>query len=162
VTSLRHLEAWKTRGLCSTHPDPDLWFAETPAGVAAATALCSVCPVRAECLTSSLTCGDAVGVWGGTTPAQRRAIAAERGLRRPSVHGAAQHGQRSAYNAGCRCQPCTRANTAYVHGWRAERATCRVTSGGIVAVVHVLETPAGTGRRRAWPGQLFLNLETAA
>jgi hypothetical protein len=158
VTSLRHLEAWKTRGLCSTHPDPDLWFAETPAGIAAATALCGLCPVRSECLTSALTCGDAMGVWGGTTPPQRRRLAAERGLRRPSVYGAAQHGTRAMYAAGCRCAPCTRSNAAYVHAWRASR----VTSGGIVAVVHVLETPAGTGRRRAWPGQLFLNLETAA
>jgi WhiB family redox-sensing transcriptional regulator len=157
--SLRHLETWKLAGLCATHPDPDLWFSEDPAGVAAATALCGVCPVRSECLTSSLACGDAVGVWGGTTPAQRRHLAAERGLRRPSVHGAAQHGTRGSYNGGCRCSPCRRSNAAYVNAWRATRP---VTSGGIVAVVHVLETPTGTGRRRAWPGQTFLDLGAAA
>jgi WhiB family redox-sensing transcriptional regulator len=165
VTSLRHLEGWKTRGLCAAHPDPDLWFSETPAAIAAATAVCSVCPSRAECLTSALTCGDAVGVWGGTTPAQRRTLAVERGLPRPSIHGAAQHGTRgmrcAAGPGGRRCDRCRAAHARYVAGWRAIRRSS-VTRRGIVAVVHVLETPTGTGRRRAWPGQLFIDLETAA
>jgi hypothetical protein len=162
VTSLRHLEGWKLASACSRHGEPELWFSEDPAGIAAAKAVCGGCPVRAVCLADALARGEGWGVLGGLTPPERRALAAAGGLRRPSVHGAAQHGTRGSYNAGCRCPACTRANTAYVHGWRAERATCRVTPGGIVAVVHVLAQPTGHGRHRAWPGQLFLNLETAA
>lgn len=39
-----------------------------------ARAVCSTCPVTVECLDYALADPDAVGVWGGTTAQQRRAM----------------------------------------------------------------------------------------
>ena len=45
--------------------DADLWFAETPAELELAKALCSGCPVRVACLTGALQREEPWGVWGG-------------------------------------------------------------------------------------------------
>lgn len=45
--------------------DPELWFAESPADVEAAKALCLDCPVREQCLASALERSEPWGVWGG-------------------------------------------------------------------------------------------------
>jgi WhiB family redox-sensing transcriptional regulator len=45
--------------------DADLWFADTPAGVEFAKALCGSCPVRAACLDGALARREPWGVWGG-------------------------------------------------------------------------------------------------
>jgi WhiB family redox-sensing transcriptional regulator len=45
--------------------DPDLWFAETPADLERAKALCASCPIRRECLTAALERAEPWGVWGG-------------------------------------------------------------------------------------------------
>lgn len=45
--------------------DPDLWFAESPADVEAAKALCVPCPLRAACLAGALERREPWGVWGG-------------------------------------------------------------------------------------------------
>lgn len=45
--------------------DPDLWFAETPADLERAKALCAGCPIRRQCLTSALERAEPWGVWGG-------------------------------------------------------------------------------------------------
>ncbi|MBD0293042.1 MAG: WhiB family transcriptional regulator [Jiangellaceae bacterium] len=45
--------------------DPELWFAESPADVELAKALCQECPVRAPCLAGALTRQEPWGVWGG-------------------------------------------------------------------------------------------------
>jgi WhiB family redox-sensing transcriptional regulator len=44
---------------------PDLWFAESPADVEAAKALCLPCPLRAACLAGALERQEPWGVWGG-------------------------------------------------------------------------------------------------
>ena len=44
---------------------PDLWFAESPADVEAAKALCVPCPVRTACLAGALERREPWGVWGG-------------------------------------------------------------------------------------------------
>ena len=44
---------------------PDLWFAESPADVEAAKALCVPCPLREACLTGALERREPWGVWGG-------------------------------------------------------------------------------------------------
>jgi len=43
---------------------PDLFFAELPADVTRAKALCRDCPVRAACLADALDRGEPWGVWG--------------------------------------------------------------------------------------------------
>ena len=45
--------------------DPDLFFAEAPADVEEAKALCLDCPVRPACLTGALQRREPWGVWGG-------------------------------------------------------------------------------------------------
>ena len=45
--------------------DPDLWFAESPADLERAKALCSECPIRRECLAEALEREEPWGVWGG-------------------------------------------------------------------------------------------------
>jgi WhiB family redox-sensing transcriptional regulator len=43
----------------------DLWFAETPAELELAKALCDVCPARRACLSGALERREPWGVWGG-------------------------------------------------------------------------------------------------
>lgn len=67
------------RGPC--RHDPELFF---PAGredsylfrarAEQAKAICDSCPVAAECLTWALETGQDAGIWGGTTPSERRAL----------------------------------------------------------------------------------------
>ena len=45
--------------------DPDLWFAELPADVEQAKALCGPCPLREACLSGALDRREPWGVWGG-------------------------------------------------------------------------------------------------
>ena len=45
--------------------DADLWFAEAPAALERAKALCGHCPIRAECLAGALRREEPWGVWGG-------------------------------------------------------------------------------------------------
>lgn len=49
---------------CHDHP-ADLWFAELPAQVEAAKALCGDCPIREQCLAGALERAEPWGVWGG-------------------------------------------------------------------------------------------------
>jgi len=45
--------------------DPELFFAELPADVELAKAMCRTCPVRTECLAGALERREPWGVWGG-------------------------------------------------------------------------------------------------
>ena len=45
--------------------DPDLWFAESPADVETAKALCAPCPLKTACLAGALERREPWGVWGG-------------------------------------------------------------------------------------------------
>jgi WhiB family redox-sensing transcriptional regulator len=49
---------------CRTN-DSELWFAESPADVERAKALCRDCPVRTSCLAGALERREPWGVWGG-------------------------------------------------------------------------------------------------
>jgi WhiB family redox-sensing transcriptional regulator len=40
----------------------------------AAKRICASCPVRANCLVSALRTGESAGIWGGTTPEERRIL----------------------------------------------------------------------------------------
>ncbi len=66
---------------CRTTPNAAEWFfadadnkPENKRAVAAAKALCEVCPRRAECLNRALEGRDAYGIYGGYTPAERSAM----------------------------------------------------------------------------------------
>jgi WhiB family transcriptional regulator, redox-sensing transcriptional regulator len=53
------------RSLPCRSNDPELFFAESPADVELAKALCRTCPVRVECLAGALDRQEPWGVWGG-------------------------------------------------------------------------------------------------
>jgi WhiB family transcriptional regulator, redox-sensing transcriptional regulator len=63
--------------------DPELFFAESPADVELAKALCLDCPVRAECLVGALDRREPWGVWGGELFLQGTVIPRKRPRGRP-------------------------------------------------------------------------------
>ena len=65
--------AWRTRGRCQT-VDPETFFPAPSEPADAAIALCRTCDVQGSCLAWALEVGDCHGVWGGTTPRERRAM----------------------------------------------------------------------------------------
>src|SRR5213080_2059256 len=70
----RHLDpAWRTRGACQT-VDPETFFPAASEPADASVALCRTCDVQGPCLAWALEVGDCHGVWGGTTPRERRAM----------------------------------------------------------------------------------------
>jgi WhiB family redox-sensing transcriptional regulator len=66
--------------------DPELFFAESPADVEAAKALCIDCPVRRECLAGALARREPWGVWGGELFVQGVVVARKRPRGRPRKH----------------------------------------------------------------------------
>src|SRR5215468_4643402 len=74
------------RGLpCHVH-DPELWFAESPADLDRAKALCATCPVRLECLAGALRRSEPCGVWGGEIVQHGRVVPFKRGRGRPRIN----------------------------------------------------------------------------
>ncbi len=72
--------------------DPELFFpvsdsAPPATELAAAKAICAHCQVAAECLDWALRAGEPAGIWGGTTPDERRLLRRDR--REPSRRRAA-------------------------------------------------------------------------
>lgn len=63
--------------------DPDLWFAETPAQLEQAKALCASCPIRKGCLSAAMDRREPWGVWGGEIFDQGVVIARKRPRGRP-------------------------------------------------------------------------------
>lgn len=58
--------------------DPECWFASGARGqelIEQAVAACSWCPVRVECLAYAVAADEREGVWGGSTPEERRVFA---------------------------------------------------------------------------------------
>ncbi len=65
--------AWRGRGRCQS-VDPETFFPAPSEPADAALALCRSCDVQGACLAWALEAGDCNGVWGGTTPRERRAM----------------------------------------------------------------------------------------
>ncbi|MBU2075955.1 MAG: WhiB family transcriptional regulator [Actinobacteria bacterium] len=63
--------------------NPELWFAESPADVERAKALCVDCPVRSLCLSGALERREPWGVWGGELFLQGVVIPRKRPRGRP-------------------------------------------------------------------------------
>jgi WhiB family redox-sensing transcriptional regulator len=63
--------------------DPDLFFAESPADVERAKALCVDCPLRATCLAEALERREPWGVWGGELVLQGVVVPRKRPRGRP-------------------------------------------------------------------------------
>ena len=69
--------------------DAELWFAESPADVEFAKALCGTCPVRIECLAGALNRAEPWGVWGGELFVQGTIVARKRPRGRPRKNSVA-------------------------------------------------------------------------
>lgn len=63
--------------------DPELFFADAPADVETAKALCVACPARRECLRGALERREPWGVWGGEWFVQGVVVARKRPRGRP-------------------------------------------------------------------------------
>ena len=72
--------AWAKQGLCSTHPNPGLWFPPVGKDGNEAKAVCALCPVQDQCLTHALEVNERFGIWGGRS--QKERIGLRRGMRR--------------------------------------------------------------------------------
>ena len=80
------MDNWRHHAVCR-HEDPDLFFPIGTSGPALlqteqAKAVCRHCPVREQCLQWALDTGQSIGVWGGTSETERRAIKRRVGSRR--------------------------------------------------------------------------------
>ena len=64
--------------------DADLWFAEAPAELERAKALCTTCPIKDECLAGALRREEPWGVWGGEIFERGVVIPRKRPRGRPS------------------------------------------------------------------------------
>jgi WhiB family redox-sensing transcriptional regulator len=63
--------------------DPELFFAESPADVELAKALCVDCPVRKTCLAGAIERREPWGVWGGELFVRGEIVARKRPRGRP-------------------------------------------------------------------------------
>jgi len=63
--------------------EPDLFFAEAPAEVEAAKAVCAECPVKEQCLSDALERREPWGVWGGQLLVSGQVVARKRPRGRP-------------------------------------------------------------------------------
>ena len=66
-------ENWRDRAAC-LHRDPELFFPTAAEDPAPALAICRSCPVQGRCLAAALETGECDGVWGATTPDERRTM----------------------------------------------------------------------------------------
>lgn len=69
--------------------DAEMWFAESPADVENAKALCGLCPARRTCLAGALARAEPWGVWGGQLLVQGEIVARKRPRGRPRKDAAA-------------------------------------------------------------------------
>lgn len=156
---------WTTRAACRGWPDPQIFFPEDMAGKAReratrrAKAVCSACPVTAECLADALTyetVSSRHGIRGGLTREERKP--ATRRQRRvggsdplPREHGTTRGYRQHLKYEETICGPCRAA-------WSRHQAARRARAGGddrpplerlaeVVAQIH-RDTPDVTALRR--------------
>ncbi|GGX01041.1 transcriptional regulator WhiB [Streptomyces malachitofuscus] len=82
------MDNWRNSAACRTE-DPDLFFPIGTSGPALlqteqAKGVCRRCPVREQCLEWALETGQSIGVWGGTSEDERRALKRRIAARRSS------------------------------------------------------------------------------
>ncbi len=64
-----------TAALCA-QADPDVWYPEKgrPDQERVAKAICSTCPIQANCLADAVRRNEPLGIWGGASEADRRVL----------------------------------------------------------------------------------------
>lgn len=109
---------WQESAACKSM-GTKLFYEERGHSVDVAKAICASCPVIEDCLDFALqgsSYGDA-GVWGGTTPEERRLIRRQRRIP-PKRRAVAECGTTGGYDRHQRlrevpCEPCREAKAAY-------------------------------------------------
>ena len=68
-------EDWMVSGVCRNH-DPELWWAklQNEKATRKAKTLCSLCPVRVQCLHYAVKYNQISGTWGGLTALERKRL----------------------------------------------------------------------------------------
>ena len=66
--------------------NPELWFAESPADVERAKAMCLACPLQQACLAGAIERSEPWGVWGGELFVAGAIVARKRPRGRPRKH----------------------------------------------------------------------------
>jgi WhiB family redox-sensing transcriptional regulator len=97
------MAAAECRGQTTRH-----WFPEPGEDSGFADSFCRRCPVAQQCVEYAID-NDLHGQWGGTSKRQRNRIVMHR--RREITQS--QHGTRSRYVIGCRCDLCKFAEATY-------------------------------------------------
>ena len=66
---------WRRRAACRPWP-LELWFPERGdhTSISVARSICTICPVRVDCLSRAVTLPEPVGMWGGRTSHKLRAL----------------------------------------------------------------------------------------
>ena len=72
---------WMKDGNC-LGIDPDLFYPERGVSSANAKKVCQDCVVKTECLSHALFEFERLGIWGGTTEKERRAMRKELGIKK--------------------------------------------------------------------------------
>lgn len=73
-------DEWKERGRCA-EADPEVFFPEKGDNPLAAKSICGRCEVKDACLQWALRTDERFGVWGQTTPNERKALRKRAGIR---------------------------------------------------------------------------------
>lgn len=73
--------------------DPDLWFADSPAELEIAKAICGECPLRLECLAGAVEREEPWGVWGGEIFERGAVVPRKRPRGRPRKEDVARDAQ---------------------------------------------------------------------
>lgn len=116
---------WQARAACAGM-SPDDWFHDDrSSNYDAAKRVCATCTVRDECLQFAIDNGERYGVWGGLSPKQRRALAAEQreavGLPRNASAYALARRRSGLHGRQCRCDDCKADRNRKTAEWRARR-----------------------------------------
>jgi hypothetical protein len=108
---------WADRAACKGKTDLFFSHRGDQSSVRKAKKICNICEVKPECLEHALHNFERYGIRAGLGP---RALSKER-MRRGIAQRQNQpfeHGTRSRYVRGCRCDDCRAAQTKYQRKWR--------------------------------------------
>lgn len=105
---------WDQAACHQPNVDPELWWKPNPQHAdpwVQARNICLTCPIQPACLTEALARPEPDGMWGATSPDERRNVHTH--ILTRTNPGRADHSY-VAYRTGrCRCHACTEANRRY-------------------------------------------------
>ena len=126
---------WREQAECRDDPTPDRWFVPPGDryGIDAAKAVCTRCPVAAECLAEAMADPSIVGVWGGTSEKERAKVRSRTPRQPKDIQHGTPGGHRTHLGRGEQsCGPCTAAaraaNARYNERKTAKRRMERATA----------------------------------